>query len=167
MRKQNKKGRNIIIGASIFCLLLIIYTWSTYNISVENLEELRTSIDLIEKKKDERTNDYSIVIQIHNGKIFTIPGDHVNCVNPELFDSNFQTENVVLKYDSYDARALLNDSPFIYSIVSDGKEYIDDKCLEESRFTNVIYALVFSLVIIPLFVFAYYMDKNRDPFSNR
>jgi len=167
MRKQNKKGRNIIIGASIFCLLLIIYTYSTYNISVDKLEELRTSIDLIEKKKDVRTNDYSILIQIHNGKTFSIPGDHVNCVNPELFESSFETENVVLKYDSYDVRALLNDSPFIYSIVSDGKEYIDDKCLEESRFTNVIYVLVYGLVIIPIFAFAYYVDKNRNPFTNR
>lgn len=167
MKTQNKKGRNIIIGASIFCLLLIIYTWSTYNISVDSLEELRTSIDKIEKKKDVKSNDYSILMQIHNGKTFTIPADHVNCVNPELFDSNFETENVVLKFDSYDARALLNDSPFIYSIVSDGKEYIDDKCLEESRFMNVIYALVFSLVILPLFMFAYYIDKNRNPFTNR
>ena len=167
MRKQNKKGRNIIIGASIFCLILIIYTWSTYNISIENLEELRTSIDFIEKKKDIKTSDYSILIKIHDGKIFSIPGDHVACVSPELFDSNFKREDVVLKYDSYDARALINDSPYVYSIESDGKEYIDGKCLKESSFINVIYALVFSLVIIPLFIFANYIDKNRNPFNNR
>jgi len=162
MKNLNKKQKRIVIGFGVFWLLLIAYVWFTANTTIDDLKLKEVTVQRVFKDFDRHNSEYAFVIEDTKGQKYSINADYVNCIMDSLYKIKLNHRVVRIRVDQYDIRALLNNTPFVYSIIIEGEEYLNKNCIEKNGNNNLLIAFVFGFIMYALIFLGFYLERLKS-----
>ena len=162
MKNLNKKQKRIVVGFGVFWVLLIAYVWLTANTTIDKLKQKEVTVQRVFKDYDRHNSEFAFKIEDTKGQLYSINADYVNCIVDSLYELALKDKIVKIRIDQYDVRALLNNTPFVYSIIINGDEYLDKNCIEKSGNNNLLIAFVFGLIMYALIFLGFYLERLKS-----
>lgn len=162
MKNLNKKQKRIVVWFGVFWVLLIAYVWFTANTTISELKQKEVSVQRVFKDFNRHNSEFAFKIEDNKGQQYSISADYVDCIADSLYKLNLNNKVIRMRVDQYDIRAFLNNTPFVYSIIIDGEEYLDKNCIEISGSNNLFIAFVYGLIMYTLIILSFYLERLKS-----